>query len=68
MSVGETSQLKEAELRERLVDHRPSVSSLGPERVHTVALEFQVFALFCLTLERRTLTCSLYKDLVFTVQ
>jgi len=63
-----TSQLKGADLRERSEDHRLSVSSLGPERVHKVALDFEVFNLFCLTLERRRLTCSLYKDSVPTAQ
>ena len=63
----EQSQLIGADLRERSAYHRPSVSSLEPERVRTVTLEFEVFTLFCVTLERRRLTCSLYKDLVNTV-
>ena len=47
------SQLKGADLRERSADHRPSVSRWGPERVRTVAIEFEVFALFRLTLENQ---------------
>lgn len=64
----ETSQLKGADVRERSTDHRPSVRRRGPEKMRKVALEFEMFTHFCLTLEKLRLTCSLYKDSVPTAQ
>jgi hypothetical protein len=64
MHAEDFSILKGPDLTERSADHRPSVSSLKPERLHTDTLEFEVFALFCLTRGRLRLTCSLYKDSV----
>ena len=64
----ETSQLKGADVRDRSTGHCPSMSRQGPERVRKVALEFEVFAHFCLTLEKLRLACSLYKDSVPTAQ